>query len=304
MHEALDRAFAGAIRIAHRRRDFALLVESQPFLGAPGGEVQMAPHRPEEALGTLEPAIFLGGQQSRPDQFGRLLHAMDIFADPVERMEIAKPALAVLDVGLDDIAAVPHPRMALVALGELGANKLARGSGDDVAAEAKPCLFRQALVAPQEACLEQRGPHRHVGPGQRNCFLRGAQRLADLQLQIPQQIEQRLGDLLAPRRAALRHQHHQVDVGERRHLAAPGAAKPDQRDPLGGGGIGIGVQPLGDEIIGQSHDLVGEEGVSGGMGAAPARLGDDPRGNLGAAMVERVAEQAGRGGLEVASFRE
>ena len=40
----------------------------------------------------------------------------------------------------------------------------------------------------------------------------GAQRLADLELQIPQQVEQSLSDLLAPRRAAVADQQHEIDV--------------------------------------------------------------------------------------------
>ena len=53
-HEALDRRLAGPVGIAHPAGDLALIVEGQPLLGAAGDEVEVAAHRPKEALGALE----------------------------------------------------------------------------------------------------------------------------------------------------------------------------------------------------------------------------------------------------------
>ena len=75
LHEALDRRFAGPVGVAHRLGDLALIVEAQPLLGAPGGEVEVAAHRPEEALGALELAELGGGEQPDVDQLGRPLDA-------------------------------------------------------------------------------------------------------------------------------------------------------------------------------------------------------------------------------------
>ena len=299
LHEAFDRALAWAVGVAHRCGNLALAIEAEPFLGPARGEVKVAAHRPEEALGALEPAIFLGGQQASANQFGRLLHAVDIFADPVERVKVAQAALAVLDVGLDDIAAVAHPLVALVALGELGGDELARRTAHDLGAEPLASVDRQRLVAPEIARFKQRGADRHVRPGKRDRLVRGADRLADLQLEIPQQIEERFADLLAPRRAAGGHQHHQVEVTERRHLAAPRAAKPDQRHAFGRRRIGVGIKPLGDEIEAEPDDLIDKESIGRGMGAAAAGLSGEPRGNLGAAGGEGVAKDGGDCGLEV-----
>ena len=108
MHEPLDRGFPRPVGVMHDLGDARLIVEAQPLLGAAGEQVQVAAHRPEEALGALEAAELGGGQQAGADQVGGPLDAVHIFADPVERVEVAKAALAVLDVGLDDIAAVAH----------------------------------------------------------------------------------------------------------------------------------------------------------------------------------------------------
>ena len=60
--------------------------------------------------------------------------------------------------------------------------------------------------------------------------------MADLELQVPQQVEDRFGDRSSSG-VGLAGQEHQVDVAERRHLAAAGAAEPDHGHPLGGGSI-------------------------------------------------------------------
>ena len=57
---------------------------------------------------------------------------MDIFADPVERVQIAQAALAFLQIGFDDIAAVAQSLVPLVALGQLVGNELALGALRDV----------------------------------------------------------------------------------------------------------------------------------------------------------------------------
>src|SRR3546814_1348508 len=96
LHEALDRALARAVGEFHARRDLALEIEGQPILGAPGERVEMAAHREEEVFGAFELAEFACRQQTRLDQFGDGAHAVDEFADPEERVKIAKPALPFL----------------------------------------------------------------------------------------------------------------------------------------------------------------------------------------------------------------
>src|SRR4051812_23782891 len=103
----------------HDRGNARLVVEAEPLLGAAGEQMEVAAHRPKETLGTVETAEFGGGQQTRLHQIGRTVDAMHILPNPVERVEIAQTALAVLDVGLDHVSAVAHPDMALVALSEL-----------------------------------------------------------------------------------------------------------------------------------------------------------------------------------------
>ena len=90
LHEALDRRFSRPVGVMHDLRDARLIFEAQPLLGAPGEQVEVAAHRPEKALGPIEPRNSAARQQPRPDEVGGPLDAMDIFADPVERLEVAQ----------------------------------------------------------------------------------------------------------------------------------------------------------------------------------------------------------------------
>jgi hypothetical protein len=148
LHEALDGRFPGPVGVIHDLGDPRLVLEAEPLLGPAREQVQVAPHRPEEALGPIEPAEFLGSEEPGLDEVQGLFDAMDVLADPVERVEVAKAALAILDVGLDHVAAVAHLHMPLVAFDELGGNELGGGSCDDLLAELAHGAVEQFLVAP------------------------------------------------------------------------------------------------------------------------------------------------------------
>ena len=112
----------------HSRCDLALEIESQPVFGAVGQGVEVAAHCPEEVLGPPEGAVFAGREQPNIDELAGIAHLVDVLADPVERVEIAQAALALLHVGLDDIAAVAQPLVALGPLAQLFTDELALGS--------------------------------------------------------------------------------------------------------------------------------------------------------------------------------
>ena len=120
LHEALDRRQAGMAGVAEPFGDLALDVEMQPLLGLAGEEMHVAAHRPEEILGLQELVVFAAREDALLDQFLAGAHPVEILADPEQRLQVAQAALAVLDVRLDEIAALAGLGVALVALGELG----------------------------------------------------------------------------------------------------------------------------------------------------------------------------------------
>ena len=66
--------------------------------------MQMAAHPPQEILAAAEQPKFLLAEQAGTDQLLGVMHAIDVFGDPEQRIKIAQPALALFDVGLDEIA--------------------------------------------------------------------------------------------------------------------------------------------------------------------------------------------------------
>src|SRR6202000_1352501 len=109
-------------------------------------------------------------------------------------------ALALLDVGLDQVAALALARVPLAALGELGFDEGLAGAGGDLAPELPAQLVVQLAVAPQIARLEDRGADGDVLLGEPHAFGQRARGVADFEAQIPQHVEDELDDALAPGR--------------------------------------------------------------------------------------------------------
>ena len=233
LHEAFDILHAGMRGIAEADRDLALHVERQPLFGAAGDEMQIAAHRPQEIGAAAEGAVFLRVEHAALDQFVGLAHAIDVFRDPEQRVQVAQAALAVLDVGLDQIARLPAAAMAFLALGELGGDEFGRGALHHVLVEARDQFVVERLVAGQEARLEDGGADRHVAARLPDRFIDRTRGVADLQPHVPQAIENGFGDLLAPGGLLVGQDEQQIDVGFRRHQAAAIAAGGDHRHALG-----------------------------------------------------------------------
>ncbi len=184
-HEAFDRAHAGAVGIGHAVGDFALHVEGQPLFGAAGDVVQIDPHGPEKIPRPLEQAIFRRREQPFPDQIRRILHLVHEFADPEQCLQVAQSALAVLDIGFDDIAAVAHALVSFIAFGQLFGDEFAGMASYDFLLKAVERFIIELPVAPQIARFEQRRAHAEVGFGQADGVLGRARRIADLEVEIP-----------------------------------------------------------------------------------------------------------------------
>src|SRR6476620_10334084 len=103
LHEPLDVLHAGMRGVAEPDRDLALKIEGETLLWPPGVEMQVAAHRPEEIGAAAEGAIFLRVEHAALDQLVGVAHAVDVLRDPEQRVQVAERALAVLDVGFDQI---------------------------------------------------------------------------------------------------------------------------------------------------------------------------------------------------------
>ena len=103
LHEALDVLHPRMRGVAESLGDIALGIEGETLLGAAAEEMQIAAHRPQEILAAAEGAIFLRVEHAVRDELVGIAHAVDVLGDPEQRVQVAKAALAVLDVGLDEI---------------------------------------------------------------------------------------------------------------------------------------------------------------------------------------------------------
>ena len=268
LHEALDVLLPGMLGVAEPQRDLALQVEGDPLLGAAGDEVQVAAHRPEEILAAAEQPVFPLIEHAALDQLVGRVHQVDVLGDPEQRVQVAQAALAVLHVGLDQVARLPDPAVALLALGQLGGDEGGRGPLRHLLVEAGDQLFEQLGVAEQIARFQHRGADRHVGLGLADALVHRTGGVPDLQPHVPQTIENGLGNQLAPGGLLVGQEEQQIDVRAGRQQAAPVAAGRHHRHALGLGRIVGGIEMLGRELVEHADDLVLHRAQP--LGATPA----------------------------------
>ncbi len=150
--------------------------------------MDVATDRPQEIGAAAEGAVFLGVEHAAFEQLIGLAHAIDIFRDPEQRVQVAQAALAVLDVGLDQIARLPGAAVALLALGKFGGDEFGRGALHDFLVEPRHQFIIERLVPGQESRFEDRGADRHVAARLPDRFIDRAGGVADLQSHVPQAI--------------------------------------------------------------------------------------------------------------------
>ena len=123
--------------------------------------------------------------------------------------------------------------MPLIAFFQLGHYKLPAGAFDDVFLKALAQLGEQRLVSQNKPHIEHRGADGHIGAGIFDGLLNIARGVADLEPQIPQQIEDVLHHALAPGRLFVRQQEQQIYVRARGQHAPAITARCDHAHALG-----------------------------------------------------------------------
>ena len=294
LHEALDRAQAGMALIAEPLGHQLLHVEAEPFLGPAGQEMQLATHRPEEALAAAEAPIFVAVEHAGLDELSLGLVGIEMLGEPMQRVQVAQAAFAVLDVGLDQIARRTGAGMADILLGELRLDEGARIAFQHLLAEAMLEIGEQRRVAQDQPRIEQRGADGHVGMAEAHALIDIARGVADLEAEIPEQIEHVFGDALAPGGLLVGKQEQQVDVGARREQPAPIAALRDDGHALRGCRVLDAIDVVGGEIVSELDQRVLESRQAGGAGTPVAILFELASGR-GVSVVDQLAHAADQG---------
>ena len=241
MHEPLNRAFAGAVSKIHTLCDLTLQVKCQAIFCAIGQFMHVASHRQQETLCPAEAAIFCTGQQAHTHQFRRCISAVHIFADPIERLQIAQAAFAFFDIGFHHIAAVAHAFMALIAFFQFQLEKITLTAAHNIAPEPHAGFLVNFLIAPHHARFEQGSADGQILFRHADCVADRAAGMANFQAQIPQQVKHGLNHLLTPWRAAHGGDEGDIDIRMRRHFRTPISTHSQQRQTLRSGAIGGGI---------------------------------------------------------------
>ncbi len=211
-------------------RDRLLQREAQVVLAPPRGRV----HRdadPQQPLGRGDEGL---GQPPGHDPLVQQLlgvrRAEAGHRRPAPDAEVAHAAGAVLEIGLQQEDRVAEPAVTRLLLGAQARHEVVgRGLGD-AGAERVQELLAQLDVARQEARVQQRRRGGQIAGRQRQRLIVRADGVSGVDLGVPQRVKNRLGQRLHVGARRLAAQDQQVQVGERRQLGAPEAARREDGD--------------------------------------------------------------------------
>ena len=181
--------------------------------------------------------------------------------------------------------------MPLVALGELGFDEFRPAAVGHLATVTGLEVAGQRLIAPDPPRLEHGGADGDVALGLADALVDRAGRMADLQPQVPQHVEDILDDLFRPRGLLVGQQEQQVDVGIRAQLGPAVAADGEDRQ-----GVALGPDALAEhvgvgEIVDGADQLVHQERMGENrLGAGNAVL-LEPATDFGVTVGQRPLEQ-------------
>jgi hypothetical protein len=168
---------------------------------------------------------------------------MQVLADPVQRLQVAQAALALLDVRLQHIALAALPLVPLGPLGQLRLDELRPRVAEEIGPEPLGQFGRQRRVAIDESGVPAvRCASVMSRAGLDQAVLHRAAGMADLQLQVPEHVEHRLDDALGPGRGLPRRQEEKVHVRMRRHFRPAVAPDREHGDALALGRAGERVE--------------------------------------------------------------
>ena len=296
LHKTFDPARAGAIAIPQQPGDLGLCIEGQPVFATAGEIMQMTPDVPHEAVRAGETVCFLLGQHAAVDDIGDLIDLVQILGDPVERLQVAQPALAFLDVRFEHIARPSHFFVAGIALGEFLLDEFGTGGIGDFGVKPPAHFVIDLPVAPEIARFQHRGADGQVAPRKADTFVDRPRGLADLQFQVPQHVQDVFDHLFLTRGFLVGQDEKQIDIGIWRKFAPPVSANGGDAQTLALGRVRRRIDLVGREIVDQADDLVCQERQGRGDLFAIRLAGIEPAADFRPAMfhgrLEQVEERA------------
>src|SRR5690606_22881347 len=158
LHESFHGARSAVVGVAHQGRDLLLQIKGQSLFGAGCQIVKLTAQGPEEVERLGEAPDLGPGEDAALHEPRNLLDPIDELGEPEERMEIAKAALAFLDVGFQHIARAPAVKLvAPVSLSQLGFDEGSGAAFLHLPTEAPSQLHKKRLITPEIAAFQQTG---------------------------------------------------------------------------------------------------------------------------------------------------
>ena len=108
-------------------------------------------------MGRLEFQVFVLGKDLMAHQFGCVFHTVDVFADPVQRLQIAQTAFALFDVGFDHITLPALLAVALCTFLQFGFDEIGNCGRKKLCAQTFGQFSGQACVANQKPFFDKAG---------------------------------------------------------------------------------------------------------------------------------------------------
>ena len=163
------------------------------------------------------------------NQLAHDLDAEHVSGHPIQRLQVAQAAAALLDVGLHQERRLAIAMMAGVALGLFGDNEAAGAGVRASLQEPRLEQCEQPRVAGQPPGVDQRSACREIPVRLGKAFVHRPRRMADLEAQVPKKVQHELDGRERRRRWMLLSDEQQVDIAERRQHAAAIASGGDDR---------------------------------------------------------------------------
>ena len=151
--------------------------------------------------------------------------------------------------------------MSAVAFGQLCLDKVALTAPEQIGIQPLVQFLGQRNIAKQVTVFQHGGANGEILAPQSQAIADGAAGVADLELEVPQDVERRLDHRLGPWRDLVGRQKQQIDIGKRRHLAPAITANGNHRQPFAIGGRRVGVHHLHCGAQGPADQTIGQKGV-------------------------------------------
>ena len=247
----------GRVREPERGGESVLMLEAQQVVFRAFHKVEPVADPPQEVAGRVHVGQAGFRHDAFDDQVPQVGELEFDLGQPPGRMQVAQPAAAVLDVGLQQIERVAVLRVAGAALPSLGLEERGAALADHVAFDRGTELLGQGRIPADEPAVQQRGADLEVAVRVPQALADVPHRVADLPACVHQAVVQALPDRLRVRGDLPVVQEQQVDVRVRAQFPTPVAAQREDAAALAQAHVAARVQAgrRGEDVF---HEAVHE----------------------------------------------